>query len=338
MSKSVFRATSLSLLLAGLAMGLLGGSIACGTNNGAVDALEAKDAGKPKKDAAKDEEGDDDDDDDTADVQQPPVEDPDGGDAAAPFVWPDCLSKPATATTRSISEVWTQNASKASETWVHDAFITGISGGGCTAGKACQIFLQEGSSYPTLAAAAHHAIKLFVSGNTSKYFTAAKVGDQVDALGWAWRYNLDGQNELLLQVNLQYPGCVHATTSGNTVSPVPNVTLTDLTLTAYEQTYGPVLIQVNDVSGRPTANASETFGLWTTGFEGSFPDGGTGIVSLSPYFIKGGAFSSGFTAGKITEFERVVGVFGVFLPAGQTGTPQKYLEIYARSGADIVRK
>ena len=61
----------------------------------------------------------------------------------------------------------------------------------------------------------------------------------------------------------------------------------DLTLDAYENTLGPLLVKVDGVSGKPQLPA-ETFGLWKTGvFVDAGPDT---IVSLSPYF--GPAFNA----------------------------------------------
>jgi hypothetical protein len=202
------------------------------------------------------------------------------------------------------------------------------------AGKACQIFLQADPSYATIADAAKHAIKVFVSSAVSTHFTGVAVGDRVDALGWAWRYNLDGQHELLLQVNAKLPGCLKTTSSGNALTPIPGVLLSDLTLDRYENTHGPLFVKVSGVSGKPDPSTTTTFGLWTTtdgGFFDAGADAGADIVSLSPYFLPGGAFT-GLTAGATTRFASITGVFGLFVP---TGGP-KYLELYPRTAADIV--
>lgn len=74
-------------------------------------------------------------------------------------------------------------------------FVTGVTKGGCVAGSACQIFVQQSESFADLAAGSQQAIKMFISGNTATHFVGVKVGDKVDVDAWAWRYNLNGQNE-----------------------------------------------------------------------------------------------------------------------------------------------
>ncbi len=227
---------------------------------------------------------------------------------------------------KSIHEIWQADPTTPTEVWVPGVFVTAISKGGCVAGTACQIFVQQAESYADLAAGSQQALKLFVSANTASHFVGIGVGDKLDVDAFAWRYNLNSQNELLLEVNLQLRGCGKVVGSG-TPQPV-DVALSDLTLTAYEDSVGPLLVQITSVSGKPALPA-ETFGLWSTGV---FVDAGPGsIVSLSPYFLASGAFT-GLTQGAVHDFTSVTGVFGLFSP---TASPtSKYLELYPRTDSE----
>lgn len=250
----------------------------------------------------------------------------DGGTGGAGGTWPTCDTKPASAATKTIVEVWQDDPATPVETWVSGVIVTAISRGGCSANQACQVFLQQDATYADFATGAQHGIKLFASAATSEHFTSVQVGDVVDVLGYAWRYDLDAQNELLLQVNLQLPGCAK-TTGTATPTPIPNVTLADLTETAYETTHGPLLVQVSTITGNPNA-PTETFGVWPTG---NFPPSGP-TVSLSPFFLAGAAFS-GLTDGVNTDFATATGVFGLFVPPP---TGPKFVEIYPRDMAELV--
>jgi hypothetical protein len=242
------------------------------------------------------------------------------------FMWPDCNTMPTSAKVSTLPQIWADNPSKPIETWVSGVYVTAVSKGACQAGTACSFFVQQDLSYPSLNAAAKHALKVFVSAATAVYFAGIAVGDKVDLLGHAWRYNLDNQNELLLQVNQQLPGCFKKTGSGTATAVTAQ--LTDFNVNAYENTLGPVLVDVFGVSGTPQ-NPDETFGLFKTG---QFNDAGiASVTSLSPFFLAGGVFTT-LTKGMKTNFTRVTGVFGVFIPA-QSMT--KYLEIYPRTSADI---
>jgi hypothetical protein len=256
-----------------------------------------------------------------------------GNDASDAYSWPDCNTKPANVAARTIPQIWSANYTTETEVWVSGVFVTGVSAGACTAGQACQFFVQDGT-YPDLASAAKHAIKVFVSANTSSYFTGIRAGDRVDVLGYAWRYNLGGQNELLIQVNAKLPGCFKKVGTGN-VSAVTNVPLTSLTVAAYENTYGPVLVQVSDVSGRPDPTPTTTFGIWPTG---QFPEAGGPQQSLSPTLLPGAAFSGLYTDGGVARFSTVTGVFGVFVPPVDGGSPPKFAEIYPRTPGEIVKQ
>jgi hypothetical protein len=249
---------------------------------------------------------------------------------ATPEPWPTCDTKPDGATPSSIADVWTASAAKPTYVWVSGPIVTAISYNGCTAGKACSIFVQEGPDATTLDGAAHHAIKVFVSASAASRFTGIAVGDKVDIAARGWRYNISGENEILLQVaDTPLRGCMKKTGTG-TVAPVP-ATLAQLgDVAAYETKYGPVLVTVTGVSGKADASPAMTFGLWTTG---TFDAGGASIVSLSPFCLAGGMFT-GLTSGTTTNFSSVTGVFGLYYPSSGT---TKYLELYPRAMADAVK-
>jgi len=249
-----------------------------------------------------------------------------GGTGGMVEPWPTCEAKPADVPEKTLHAIWLENPAAPEEVWVSGAYVTAVSKDGCSAGTACQIFVQEAPAFADLAAAAQRSLKIFASANTAVHFEGIAVGDRVDVQAHAWRYDVDGQNELLLQVNLQLPGCARKVGSG---VPVPvTATLEDLTYQAYEYDLGPVFVKLDGVSGKPHLPA-ETFGLWTTGQP--IEPGGDGIVSLSPFFVAGSAFS-GLTAEKIHDFTSLTGVFGVFLFPGDT---TKYKEVYARSMDDV---
>lgn len=212
------------------------------------------------------------------------------------------------------------------EVWVPGAYVTAVSKGGCQQGVACQIFVQSAETFANLGAGSQQAIKLFVSANTAVHFLGIKPGDRVDIDAFAWRYNVNMQHELLLQVALTLKGCAKVVGTGN---PTPvAVQLTDLTLSAYEDTVGPLLVTVSGVSGKPQM-PTETFGLWKTGtFSDAGPDS---IVSLSPYILATGAFT-GLQTGKVHDFTSVTGVFGLFAPTADPTA--KYKELYPRTDAE----
>jgi hypothetical protein len=227
---------------------------------------------------------------------------------------------------KTIHQIWQDDPAQPTEAWVPGVYVTGVGKGGCQAGVACQIFVQQSEAFADLAAGSQQALKMFISANTAFHFAGIKVGDRVDVDAFAWRYTVNGQNELLLQVNLQLPGCAKVVGTGNPV-PVP-AQLSDLTLSAYEDTVGPLLVTVTGVSGKPQLPA-ETFGLWKTG---TFTDAGADtIVSLSPYLLPTAAFS-GLTTGKVHDFTSVTGVFGLFSPTADPSA--KYKEIYPRADAE----
>ena len=247
------------------------------------------------------------------------------GGAGGGFVWPTCDMQPPNSATKTINEIWQDNPAMPTHVWIPGVYVTAVSGSACVAGTACQIFVQQAETFADIAAGSQQAIKMFISANTAKYFTTIAVGDQVDASGYAWRYNVNGENELLVQVNLQLEGCAKKVGTGN---PQPvTVTLDDLSVTSYEDTMGPLLVKVDAVSGKPGL-PSETFGLHQTGV---FNDAGIDTVtSLSPYMLPGGVFN-GLVTGKTHDFTSVTGVFGLFIP---NGTMMKFEEIYPRADAE----
>ncbi len=252
-----------------------------------------------------------------------------GGTGGMGGGWPTCDAKPDNVPDKALHDIWAQNPAAPTEVWVSGAFVTAVSRSGCTAGTACQFFLQEAPQFVDFAGAAHRSLKVFASASTAFHFEGIAVGDQVDVQAWAWRYNVDGQNELLLQVNQQLPGC--AKKVGSAV-PVPvSAVLADLTVQGYEVDYGPVFVKLDLVSGKPHLPA-QTFGLWTTGQIDNNPDG---ITSLSPFFLTGAVFT-GLTAEKIHDFTSIVGVFGLFVPPANPVV--KYKEIYPRDMAEVVIK
>jgi hypothetical protein len=253
---------------------------------------------------------------------------------ATPLTWPDCKSQPPNTVSQTIPDIWqSDDTSTPKGAWLQNVHITAISGGACKTGFACQIYVQDGS-YATLAAGAHHAIKIFASGTTSKYFTSLAVGDQVDASGFAWRYTLGGQHELLLEVNVMLPGCANKKGTAP-LTPVTGVSLSDFTVDHYENTYGPLLVNVANVSGKYLGPPTVTFGLFATGYDGGFPEGGTDIVSVSPYFLANGQFT-GLSQGATTSFQAITGIFDVFYaPATDGGAATKYLELGPRTSTDM---
>ena len=260
----------------------------------------------------------------------------DAADGDAPVPWPTCDARPDAALATTIPDVWTADSSTPVYDWISGVVVTGVSQGACAPGKACQIFVEDPADHADLAAAAHHAIKVFVSAPAASHFVGVAVGDRVDVAGWGLRYTISGQNELLLEVNDLLRGCVKKTGTG-TVKAV-TATLAQLgTVAAYETTYGPVLVQLTSITGKTGATPTETFGLWSTGTTSEA--GAASIVSLSPFFLTGGAFT-GLIPSTITDFTSITGVFGLFYPGGgaDAGPATKYLEIYPRTTGDIVGK
>jgi hypothetical protein len=255
------------------------------------------------------------------------VDSPVDGHGDDHFNWPDCTTQPNGVPTKAITDVWNDNPTSPTQVWLSGVYVTGITKSACTAGVACDIFVQQDLSYGSLQQGAHHAIKMFISAATAMYFTGTAVGDKVDAMGWAYRYTTGGNNELLLQVDQLMPGCAHKTGSGN-ATPV-GATIDDLSLTAAETTLGPLFVQVTEVRGTPKA-PTQTFGIGSIYYDGS----PSPFVSLSPYFLPNGAFV-GLVQGQKTTFKSVAGVFAITVPSGVDAATTKYLEIHPRSMTEV---
>ncbi|MCC6668346.1 MAG: hypothetical protein IT375_31670 [Polyangiaceae bacterium] len=249
--------------------------------------------------------------------------------------WPTCDSPPSGVPQKTLAQIWSDNPAKETQVWVPGVFVTAISGAGCVSGSTCQVFVQQAESYPSLAAAAKQAIKLRIANTVALHFTSLKVGDKVDVLGYAWRYTLGGANELVIQVNSQLPGCAKKV-GGGTPVPISGVQLGDLSVSTYEQTHGPVLIQLSAVSGKPAA-VKEIFGLWKTGV-GIGDAGPEAVVNASPFFLPNGAFVGLPTTGTDTvNFKTVSGVFSVFVPGADGGAAPKYKVVYPRSMSELAQ-
>lgn len=306
-----------SRLLLGLATATVSAAlvIACG-DHGTVPVVDGDSGGPP--DAS-----------DMVDASPQPMPDATATDAQVDghgddhFAWPDCTAQPVGVPSKTIAQIWAENPSKPEQVWLSGVHVTGITKGACTAGVACDLYLQQDLTYASLAAGAQHAIKMFVSANTAMYFAGAAATDQVDAMGWAYRYTGGGSNELLLQVDQIMPGCVHKTGSGAPTGVV--VQESDLTLSAYEDTVGPLFVELDNVHGTPKMPA-QTFALLPQGYV--FDGGFAGIVDLSPYFLPGGVFT-GLTQGQKTTWKSVSGVFAEYIPSpSDSGAPTKYLEVH----------
>lgn len=245
-------------------------------------------------------------------------------------MWPTCDEMPQDADPTTIHELWVAPPAVETKVWLDGVYITAISKNGCVDAmppEPCQIFFQEAETYPDLAAGSQRAIRMFVSGNSAKHFTSLAVGDQVDVLAHAKRDTQNGHDELMLSVVTALPGCAKKVGQG-TPAPVV-VQYEDLTLSAYEQTVGPLFVRLEGISGKPQL-PTEIFGLWETGV---FNEAGIeNVVSLSPFFLPGGTFT-GLEAGKTHAFGSVTGVFGLFVIDNPL---TKYKVVYPRSMGEVV--
>lgn len=266
--------------------------------------------------------------------------DADAGDTRdASNDWPTCDTQPAASTTTTIAALWASSPTAPAYSWLQGLYVTGISGAGCTSSTsaACQIFLADATSYADLAAAGKHAIRLLVFPPGSPHFVAPQVGDKVDVAAWGYRNTSAGQNELMLDVSDARRGCIFKTGTG-TVAPVAATLGQVGTLAAYQDTYGPVLVQLTGVS----ANTDATSVSKTTGglfYPTMFDAGGPTPISVSPFFLSGNTFT-GYTPATRYDWQTVTGVFGIFRPAltSDAGTPPTYLEIYPRTMDDLVKR
>jgi hypothetical protein len=261
-------------------------------------------------------------------------------DAGCGDVWPSCEARPAAAVSTTLAALWTENPARPSFRWVSGAVVTAVSRGGCVAGSACQIFVQEPGAATTLDEVAHRAIKVFVSSAAAGRFATVRVGDRVDLAAHAWRYDVGGQNELLLQIadSCSLRGCMQRTGSG-TVTAVRATLASLASVMAYETTYGPVLVRFEGVSATTDMSSpldSTTGGLFTTG---ATPDAGfSGVpISVSPFFLPAGRFT-GFSGAQRIRFTSLTGVFGMFIPStpGPDGGVRRLLQVYPRTVDDLV--
>ena len=250
-----------------------------------------------------------------------------GGAGGEPFVWPTCDAPPADVAQKTLNEIWLEDPSAPTEVWVAGVYVTAVSGGGCKMGAGCQIFVQEKETFADIAAGSKRALKLFASPATAHHFTGIAVGDRIDVLAHAWRYNVDGQNELLLQVASHLPGCAKVVGTGNP-QPVGGLDLVDLTVSLYENEMGPLLIQLETVSGKPHM-PGELFALWESFMPGNDPI--EEVTSMSPYMLPNSVFV-GFQPDVIHNFTTVTGVFSLFVPPSDAS--EKYEVIYIRDMAD----
>jgi len=244
------------------------------------------------------------------------------------FDWPDCTSQPQNVPSKTIPELWTDDPTTPTQVWLAGVYVTAVSKGACEAGVACEFILQQDLTYGSLEAGAQHAIRAWITSTTSTHFTSLAVGQQVNAMAWAFRESEGGQNELILHVDDVEPGCALAVGSG-TPTPIQGVALSDIgSLAAYEQIYGPLLLEVANVTGTPK-QPDQTFGLGDTFYDGGASD--AQIISLSPYYMDGGVFV-GLDAGVKTKFSSVSGVFNEYFNPDASAV--KYLEIGARGAGD----
>ena len=246
-----------------------------------------------------------------------------GTGTGASTTWPSCTSQPPGVNAATLPDLWTSNPSVPEEVWVSGAIVTSVSGGGCAGGAACWLTLQDAPTYASFDAGAQHGIRLWVSGAEAQRFTGIAVGDVVDVLGWLARDTTGGANELRLAVDTTSPGCAEATGTASP-TPIPDVTLDQLTVAAFQTTHGPLLVRLPLVSGRPTAQ-DETFGLWPTGVVWTGE-----IVSLAPDGMPNATFV-GMAVGSIMDFTSVSGVFVAPHIAGTT-----YAQVWPRSTSDLV--
>jgi hypothetical protein len=245
-----------------------------------------------------------------------------GGGSGAP----GCDAPPPGAAQKTIAEIWADNPTQPTATWVAGVYVTAISGSKCDASYECQLFVQSETSFASFDAGAQQALRVLAFPPSVNELASLAVGDRIDLYGSVWRHTSGGQNELLFELSSTYPGCAKKIGAGEPAG-IPDVTLEQLTVAAYESTHGPLLVRLDGVSGKPN-DMKKIFALWK-----SFQIGDGGIedvVSLSPYFLPNGQFT-GLTAGVIHNFSYVQGVFGLFVPPAPSS---KYKVLYIRSMAD----
>jgi len=241
--------------------------------------------------------------------------------------WPSCVERPGEAVATTLPQIWYDDPSEPAAVWLEGVYVSAISGGGCAVSTTCHLFVQQHPSYAALHEATWQSLRLEVSDSVAHYFEDINVGDQIDVAAHAWRRTDGGRNELQLQISSELPGCAEVVGRAE-LAPVA-ATLDDLTIEAYEESLGPVLVRVAAVAGAPDA-PDETFALWP---QGAFDDEGAQVTSLSPYFLPSHEFV-GLESGKAYHFWSVTGVFGIYSPASNPSA--KYEELYLRSMADLL--
>ncbi len=248
------------------------------------------------------------------------------GTGGAP-AWPTCDTEPTGSTAKTIPQIWTDNPTMPAPEWIEGVFVTAVARNGCVANQSCDIFIQQDETYASFSAAASHSIHIGIAPAVAEHFVGIKVGDKVDAYGFASRNTQNGQNELMILVTPTLVGCMKVVGTG---APMPvAATLEELTVAGYEAT-GPVFLTVSNVSGKPQT-PSATFALWDTATGPTQPI--DEVTNLSPFYVDNEAFT-GLTQGVVTKWSSVTGVFGIFVPPSTPVT--KYEELYIRTMADAV--
>jgi len=241
--------------------------------------------------------------------------------------WPSCAARPAGAVATTVPQIWYDDPVEPTAVWLEGVYVSAISGGRCQLNSRCHVFVQQHPSYDALHDAAWQSLRLEVSDSIAHYFEGIAVGDQLNLAAHGGRRTDGGRNELQLQVSTELPGCA-AVVGRAELLPV-EASLDQLTIEAYEESLGPVLIRVATVAGKPDA-LDETFALWS---QGGFDDEGADVTSLSPYFLPNHEFV-GLAPGKAFSFWSITGVFAVYSPDAAAGV--KYEEIYLRTMGDAL--
>jgi hypothetical protein len=258
------------------------------------------------------------------------------GSTCAKQGWPTCDEQPAGAEKTTIPALWAANPADYKPVWLEALTVTAISFGACSASGnfQCLVFLQTQPGYGSLAEGKHQGIKLSVSPKASFYFSTLNVGDVINLYGHAIRFKESGHNELRVHVDLERQGCMKKVGAA-VPTPIGGVALADLTIDNYENAIGPLLVQVDTVKGRPTANTSETFALFES--DSNTFDAGLELTQvLTPYYLPGGNFQ-GLTADKWTNFSSIGGVYSVFV-VNSNGESLKYRMLGPRTQGEIVQQ
>lgn len=112
--------------------------------------------------------------------------------------------------------------------------------------------------------------------------------------------------------------------------------LDELTVDAYGHTTGPLLVHVDTVKGKATADPTEIFAVYESELDGGTFDAGIAEVeNLTPYYLPGGSFA-GLTPGAWTSFTGVTGVFATFVRF-ESGSYTTYRTLGPRTQAEIAK-